>query len=192
MEIWKEKYSSHFLSDPHTADSFSVVCSRVKARASAALCLDKAKECKLGEVVEVLQPAATSSPGSLSADILMSRSRSLGTLTRGMSAHSWCNLVTRPHGHTRENIWSMRKYSKHISTALITTPACLSAHIIQLASIRTGLSFSSISQPRLHQFLNLCGHHQVEVLRIPKHPQLAKFGLFLAKLCHFQKSNVLR
>ena len=39
---------------------------------------------------------------------------------------------------------------------------------------------------------NLCGHHQEEVPRFPKHPQLAKFGWFLAKLWQFQKSNVLR
>ena len=25
-------------------------------------------------------------------------------------------------------------------------------------------------------FKNLCGHHQEEVLRFPKHPQLVKFG----------------
>ena len=25
-------------------------------------------------------------------------------------------------------------------------------------------------------FKNLCGHHQEEVLRFPKHPQLMKFG----------------
>ena len=27
-------------------------------------------------------------------------------------------------------------------------------------------------------FKNLCAYHKEEVLRIPKHPQLAKFGLF--------------
>ena len=54
--------------------------------------------------------------------------------------------------------------------------------------------------PRFHQclspgcinFKNLSAHHQEEVLRIPKHPQLGKFRLFRAKLWHFQKSNVLR
>ena len=25
-------------------------------------------------------------------------------------------------------------------------------------------------------FQNLCAHHEEEILRIPKHPQLAKFG----------------
>ena len=27
-------------------------------------------------------------------------------------------------------------------------------------------------------FKNLCAHHEEEVLRFPKHPQLAKFALF--------------
>ena len=31
-------------------------------------------------------------------------------------------------------------------------------------------------------FKNLCAHHQEEVLRFPKHPQLVKFGWFWAKL----------
>ena len=35
MEIWKEQYSSHLLSDPYTADSWQLLCSRVKARPSA-------------------------------------------------------------------------------------------------------------------------------------------------------------
>ena len=60
---------------------------------------------------------------------------------------------------------------------------------IQLARIRTALSFSSISQPRLHQFqlYYICGHYVEEVLRIANQPQLAKFGLFWAKLRHFQR-----
>ena len=37
---------------------------------------------------------------------------------------------------------------------------------------------------------NLCGHHQEEVLRFPKHPQLAKFGWFLAKLLQFKEKKV--
>ena len=39
---------------------------------------------------------------------------------------------------------------------------------------------------------NLCGHLQEELLRIPKHPQLVKFGWFWAKLWHFEKRDVLR
>ena len=39
---------------------------------------------------------------------------------------------------------------------------------------------------------NLCGHLQEEFLRIPKHPQLVKFGWFWAKLWHFEKRDVLR
>ena len=31
--------------------------------------------------------------------------------------------------------------------------------------------------------------HQEEVLRIPKHPQVAKFGLFWAKLWHFKENG---
>ena len=34
-------------------------------------------------------------------------------------------------------------------------------------------------------FKNLCAHHQEEVLRFPKHPQLVKFGWFWAKLWQF-------
>ena len=41
-------------------------------------------------------------------------------------------------------------------------------------------------------FKNLCAHHQEEVLRILKHPQLAKFEWFWAKLWPFQKSIDLR
>ena len=62
---------------------------------------------------------------------------------------------------------------------------------IHLASIRTALSFCQFLGPRCINFKNLCAHHQEEVLRIPKHPQLAKFGFFRAKLWHFQKNNVL-
>ena len=40
-------------------------------------------------------------------------------------------------------------------------------------------------------FKNLCVHHQEEVLRFPKHPQLTKFAWFYAKLWQFQKSNIL-
>ena len=39
---------------------------------------------------------------------------------------------------------------------------------------------------------NLCGYHQEELMRIPKHPQLVKFGWFWAKLWHFEKRDVLR
>ena len=45
--------------------------------------------------------------------------------------------------------------------------------------------------PRCINFKNLCSHNQEEALRIPKHPQLAKFAWFDAKLWHFKKNNVL-
>ena len=52
--------------------------------------------------------------------------------------------------------------------------------------------FPQFLGPGCINFKNLCAHHQEEVLRSPKHAQLAKFGRFWGKLWHFQKSNVLR
>ena len=47
------------------------------------------------------------------------------------------------------------------------------------APLRMRLSIlREILSLRCINFKNLCTHHQEEVLRIPKHPQLAKFGLF--------------
>ena len=36
---------------------------------------------------------------------------------------------------------------------------------------------------------NLCAHHQEELMTIPKHPQLSKFGWFWAKLWPFEKKR---
>ena len=36
--------------------------------------------------------------------------------------------------------------------------------------------FPQFLSPGCINFKNLCAHHKEEVLRIPKHPQLAKFG----------------
>ena len=44
-----------------------------------------------------------------------------------------------------------------------------------LGLFEMALSFLSISQPRMHQFKNLCVRHNINLVRIPKHPQLAKF-----------------
>ena len=65
-----------------------------------------------------------------------------------------------------------------------------SASILHLVSLRMTLLFLSISQVRMHQFKNLCAHHQEEVLRISKHSQLVKFGWFLAMLWQF-KENII-
>ena len=46
---------------------------------------------------------------------------------------------------------------------------------VQLGLFEIALSFLSISQPRMHQFENLCVRHNDNLVRIPKHPQLAKF-----------------
>ena len=42
--------------------------------------------------------------------------------------------------------------------------------------------FRELLSLRCIKIKNLCAHHQEEVLRIPKHPQLAKFGWFWAEL----------
>ena len=48
---------------------------------------------------------------------------------------------------------------------------------IQLARLEMRLSvFRELLSLRCINFKNLCAHHQEEVLRIPKHPQLAKFA----------------
>ena len=70
-------------------------------------------------------------------------------------------------------------------------PLSSSECYIQLAteSLRPS-RFRQFLSPGCINFKNLSAHQQEELLRIPKHPQLAKFGLFWAKLWHFQKSNV--
>ena len=45
----------------------------------------------------------------------------------------------------------------------------------ELGLFEMALSFLSISQPRMHQLENLCVRHNDNLVRIPKHLQLAKF-----------------
>ena len=50
---------------------------------------------------------------------------------------------------------------------------------LHLARLEMRLSvFRELLSLRCINFKNLCAHHQEEVLRIPKHPQLARFALF--------------
>ena len=59
--------------------------------------------------------------------------------------------------------------------------ACLRTLLsyLQLARLEMRLSvFRELLSLRCINLKNLCAHHQEEVLRIPKHPQLAKFAWF--------------
>ena len=53
------------------------------------------------------------------------------------------------------------------------------------------LVFSELLSLGCINLQNFCAHHQVEFLRIPKHPQLAKFGWFWAKLLQFKEKQRL-
>ena len=55
------------------------------------------------------------------------------------------------------------------------------SYLIHLARLEMRLSvFRKLLSLRCIKIKNLCAHHQEEVLRIPKHPQLAKFARNLA------------
>ena len=73
----------------------------------------------------------------------------------------------------------------------IMTP-CLSPtlHILKYSWRQYELDsrFCQFLSPGCINFKNLSAHHQEEVLRIPKHPQLAKFGLFWAKLLQLKEN----
>ena len=60
---------------------------------------------------------------------------------------------------------------------------------VQLASLELRLSFSSISQPKMHQSKKILAIFKRRPWGFQNNP---KFGWFWAKLWHFQKSNVLR
>ena len=65
----------------------------------------------------------------------------------------------------------------------------LSYSHLHLARLEMRLSvFRELLSLRCINFKNLCAHHQEEVLRIPKHPQLVKFGTFSAKLWQFKEN----
>ena len=46
-----------------------------------------------------------------------------------------------------------------------------------------------ITQPRMHQFKNLCAHLQEEFLTIPKHPRLAQLDESCAKLLYSKEDE---
>ena len=47
---------------------------------------------------------------------------------------------------------------------------------LQLAPYFLRIRMHALNRLGCINLQNLCGHHQEEVLRFPKHPQLAKFG----------------
>ena len=60
---------------------------------------------------------------------------------------------------------------------------------IQLAPYFLRIRMHALNRLGCINLQNLCGHHQEEVLRFPKHPQLAKFGWFWAKLWQFKENE---
>ena len=52
----------------------------------------------------------------------------------------------------------------------------LSTKLLQLAQSFLRFRMHALNRLGCINLQNICGHHQEEVLRFPKHPQLAKFG----------------
>ena len=68
----------------------------------------------------------------------------------------------------------------------------LQIYVIQLASIEIALSFSSISQPMVHQFEKSWCPSSRGGPEVSKTPQRVKFGCFWAKIWKFKENTYVK
>ena len=75
---------------------------------------------------------------------------------------------------------NLLKINKQVNSEFIVDSDSMICYIYRVSQKKVGsqkiIVFHELLSLGCINFKNLCAHHQEEVLRFPKHPQLVKFG----------------